>query len=228
MKVLACYSKSHIPFLSHHFLPTLPLNMHAELVHIEQSCRTGVYTDPTWGGMAARTLTIKGAVIAGECHEDGGYPIFVSDVDARFFDPLLAKDLEGLWEASEADLLMQDDGAGGLCSGSFLASPSPRLANIFHEAAALVPEFGGHDQPALGEALKRHPEIKVEKLPPRYWSHGASTGKLWEPGQPLPATPPADLAIHQANWCIGIENKLALLDAVAKLMELQRAAERAR
>jgi len=213
-KVLACYSDSHIVFLDRHFLPSLPATASVELFHMDQVCETGAYTDARWCDMASRLLEIKGHAIT-----FGTAPFFVSDVDARFYDHINI-DLGTMLDTTGADLLMQDDGAGGMCSGSFFVKPSKRVAQVFFDAINLLPKHNGHDQPALNEALANHPEVKATKLPSRYWSQGATTGKVWNPGDPV--DPPNDIVVHQANWCIGIENKLSLLDEVRRTVEARR------
>lgn len=214
MKILACYSDSHIVFLERHFLPSIPTYTSVELVHMEQVCPSGVYTDPLWGSMAARMLAIKASALVSHLET-----LFISDVDVRFYGDL-ASDLARMFLDTDADMLMQDDGVGGLCSGSFAAIPGAKVADVLSDAIKLLPKHNGHDQPALNEALANHPEVKVAKLPPRYWSHGAATGKQWEPG--MKVDPPADIVVHQANWCIGIERKLALLDQVKRIVEERR------
>jgi hypothetical protein len=217
MKIFSCYSDSHIVFLGKHFLPSVHPDNHVELVHMEQDC-SGVYTDDKWGKMAERMLRLKGQAILAKA---GTPPFYVSDVDARFYGDVNVS-VDMMQELGSPDLLMQDDGEGGLCSGSFVVVPCPRVAEVFFDAIKLLPKHNGHDQPALNEALANHSDVKAVKLPPSYWSHGAATGKKWELG--MEVYPPADIVVHQANWCVGIENKLALLDQVKGIVEARRCA----
>ena len=205
LKIYACYSDSHIPFLSKHFLLSLPTDMQAVLVHIPQDCTTGSYRDPLWGSMAERKLRMVQTAIKNSDEDD---PFFISDVDARFYGPL-DEDLRAC--LGKSTIAAQNDGPGGMCSGCFVARPSADLYDAIDLAIKLLPEHSGHDQPAFNVALDEIGIIPIT-LPDRYWSHGATAGVLWTPG--MTVTPPTDLIVHQANWCIGIENKLALLETV--------------
>jgi hypothetical protein len=53
-------------------------------------------------------------------------------------------------------------------------------------------------------------------LPDRYWTVG-QTGRHWNPCDPV--RPPSDLLMHHANWTVGVENKMALLELVRSIHE---------
>lgn len=208
MKLFSFYSDSHIPLLNAHFLPSVPFDMQMILMHMPQECPTGSYYSQGW----SKTMAYKAKAIEHALQVETE-PFFVVDADARFYGPFADDALACL---NDADIAFQYEGAAAhpqnaLCAGCYIARPSSRLAAAFARAWALIPRVGG-DQLALGVVLARTPTIHTVRLPRRYWSQGRDSGAVWTPGQPV--GPPTDLLVHHANWCVGVENKLALLEAV--------------
>ena len=63
------------------------------------------------------------------------------------------------------------------------------------------------------KALYGNPyNIKWDYLPMTFFCSGHVLDKCWEPGMDFAV--PADIVMHHANWTIGIENKIALLEYV--------------
>lgn len=212
IKIFTCYSDSHAAFAYRHFLPSVPCGVPVVSYRLPQDCERGHYDDKDWGTMAARKLRVcMDAVADGDADM-----VFMSDIDARWYFRTygdMSKDFQDCLK--DFDIVFQNDGRGKYCSGSWLARPSTKLFDVFVRAIELLPQFNGHDQPAMNCALAEAGHtIKHGFLPPRYWGHGSEQGALWEPG--MPVQPPADLVLHQANWCKGATNKLMLLEAVQK------------
>jgi uncharacterized Zn-binding protein involved in type VI secretion len=49
-------------------------------------------------------------------------------------------------------------------------------------------------------------------MPGTYWTAGMQGTGVWQKGDHV--APPKDICLHHANFTIGAENKMALLDAV--------------
>lgn len=202
VKIVACYSESHWPFVRDHFLPSVPSGSELVLLKLPQDTLAGHYRDANRIRMANRKLEFLVRLCRAEKDT-----FFFSDVDARFYAPLPPM-------PDDCDIAAQDDGEGGLCSGSLYVRPSIDTELLFSRARSFLSQFGGHDQPAFGLALGCSSTTAVaKKLPHTFWSHGATENRIWEPGDPLP-DPPDGIVVHQANWCLGVENKMALLAEV--------------
>lgn len=207
MRIYACYSPSHRPLMERHFLPSIPIDCDVVLRRISQACPSGVYHSDGWASaMAEKIYFIKESIF------DGHEPLVYSDVDVRFYGSFIADALDCL---GDADLAIQDDGEGGLCSGFFVLRPGRHTYRLLQRSLELVPEHGC-DQPAMNAAIKEMQasnRIEVVTLPGRYWTHGRAFG-IWDGSTVI--EPPADLLVHHANWCVGLDRKMALLDMVAK------------
>jgi len=81
-------------------------------------------------------------------------------------------------------------------------------ANVRAYQEAIAKRAGkGSDDTIMNEL--RH-MVTWKALPrERFWS----IARAWKPDEPVP-TPPASLVWFHANWTVGVQNKLALLDAV--------------
>jgi hypothetical protein len=72
-------------------------------------------------------------------------------------------------------------------------------------------EYPG-DQPALNDYLNRSVHIKKKLLPHSIFTIGMATGwKVWE-GHEVEI--PKDILVHHANYTVGLQNKIHLLDLV--------------
>lgn len=62
--------------------------------------------------------------------------------------------------------------------------------------------------------------LRWRYLPDSFFCPGARKGKHWFPGMPMEV--PKDIVMHHANWTPGVENKLAQLELVRKIVEKQK------
>jgi hypothetical protein len=217
MQVLTCYTDSHIHLLERHYLPSLPPGCEVHLLHLPQDCPTGQYKSVGW----AETVGKRLLAVKDMC--DRGERFAVFDADMRFYSASIA---DG-WPGPE-DIIAQDEGPAGLCAGLMFIRPSPTVRELLVHAIALV-ESAGDDQIALNIALGRlgkEAVVTTARLPETYWNYGhqlrrcGQTCSLWRPG--IVPNPPAGMLVHHANWVLGIEHKLAMLDEVRTCMSRRR------
>jgi hypothetical protein len=204
-RIYACYSESHRPLLEQHFLPSIPPGFEVVLRKVPQACETGEYLKAGWGTtMQAKTLMILDAI------KRESETFVVSDVDVRFYGLKpqdLACDNDG-----EADVLFQND-EGMYCPGFMFVYPDSMTEAFFQGVFKTIPKYNS-EQAALNYNVIpcfKDTNLKLGFLPKdRFWSKGST----WDGKSP----PPANIAVHHANWCSGVSNKLVLLDTVQRLL----------
>ena len=233
MRIYACYTPSHIPLLEKHFLPSLevggfggpaqsiidhrchpridqPEDMWARIRELPQRSSSGAFASD---GFQLTCLAKVDYILEALTVETE--PFLFSDVDVRFYGPVV-DDLTNL--LGDADMAFQWDGPSGReCSGLMVLRPSDCMTafwdNVRGYMSAGKPMM---DQDALHAAMddfKRAKQMALRTviLPERYWTFGRND-KHWTAG--MAVNPPADLLLHPANWTVGIENKMALLEVV--------------
>lgn len=244
MRLYACFTPSHRPLLEQHFLPSLPTEFGMHASSIEPLARTSsssavrtIYDGERFCLAVLPQRSATGAFASdgfqSTCLDKVDFildalkretePFLYSDVDVRFYGPVV-DDLTKL--LGNAAMSFQWDGArGGECTGFMVLRPTPQV-KIFWERVKFAMERDGlMDQDAMHSAAKDLGTVSCPSgatacslclwhiLPDRYWTFGRND-KHWTPGTPV--NPPTDLLMHHANWTVGIENKLKLLDEVRR------------
>lgn len=145
--------------------------------------------------------------------KDGEFLVHV-DIDVVFYRAF-RDDMSMLMNKTGCDILFQDDG-NGLCMGFFVARKSEELLILFKTVYERMDQFA-HDQDAMNKLLPTA-GVRYGKLPHRYYSFGTLNGlQRWEPGFPR-ALVPDDIIAHHANWTVGVENKLKLIQHVKEIV----------
>jgi len=198
------YSNTHKRLAENYFIPSIKdKNLNLIIDEIPQEC-SGVYMRDNWNASMLRKLEL--------CQKlSEGNEVFVhSDCDVQFFKPI-QNDVENTLK--EYDIAFQHDGQGHLCAGLFCANPSPKIAGLFQLATDMVKNKSvQHDQHALNVILRSgRSGIKYGYMPDTWWTHGASTFKVWD-GEEL--HPPKGIVAHHANWIEGVDGKIRLLEKV--------------
>ena len=205
LKIYSCYSESHRQLFERHFKPSLPATMELAEHELPQDSKTGAFETAGFQTTCLRKVEYLIDVLT---KNNGGAPFLFSDVDVRFYgDP--SDDLLRL--LGQDDMMFQDDGPGGACAGFMVLRPTPRVLAFWRVVAKLARDHQQMDQDAANRLLATNTAPPWGLLPERYWTYGRGR-KEWTGTEPV--NPPADLLVHHANWTRGIENKMALLDAV--------------
>jgi hypothetical protein len=218
MKLYACHTASHRDMLESHFVPSLPAELAGDNFHLRQIPQDSPTGEFGTDGFQRTCLRKVDFIL--EALKQESEPFIFSDVDVRFYGPVVDDLLKCL---GDMDMAFQWDGPRGReCSGFMVLRPSPKLLRFWQGVRDLMRERGYMDQDALHHKLsvgtvnleRDGGDISWVVLPERYWTFGRDD-KHWAPG--MPVKPPVDLLMHHANWTTGIENKLALLEAVRVL-----------
>ena len=65
---------------------------------------------------------------------------------------------------------------------------------------------------AAPRSSRRGAGVRWGFLPRSVWTPGLADPEVWQPGRPLAV--PRRILVHHANFCVGIDHKLAQLEAV--------------
>ena len=211
MNLACCYTPSHERLIDQHFKPSVEsTRLIVNAKTLPQQSETGAFQSD---GFQATCLAKVGYILEVLAANLDGSPFIFSDVDVRFYgDP--TADLMRL--LGDSDILFQDDGPAGACTGFMVMRPNPRVLEYWRKVSEWMRDTNQLDQDAANRLLETHFAPAWGLLPERYWTVGRK-GVVWNPGDPI--TPPADLIVHHANWTVGIENKLRLLEAVRLAVE---------
>lgn len=211
MKIYASYTDSHRALLETHFLPSIPPGFDVVLRRHEQLCPSGVFGSQGWDAAMEEKVRFRLEAIENEAE-----PFILCDVDLRFYGLNVGEVMA--W-SRHGDLLCQDDGAE-LCTGFMILRRSAVTRALFLRVLATIKNVG-REQPALNVAVASMFELRVTKLPrDRFWTAGLVDG-VWDGRSPI-TPPPADMIVHHANWVMGTNRKLAMLNAV---LEMKRKGE---
>lgn len=131
------------------------------------------------------------------------------DADVQTFD-LSPSDI--LRDLGGSDLVFQrDTPRDDLCTGVFIARCGMSVLRFWRLVEKVMTRHPCDDQDAVKSLLLgRKPRlVDWRLLPARYFGGGATSGRVWSPGDPLEV--PLDIVVHHANWTRGVADKLAQL-----------------
>jgi hypothetical protein len=216
MKLYTYYSESHQVLFERYFRPSLPDgdDLELEVTQIRQF-GDGNYMTEGW----RQTMREKVGVILNALDRD---PCFIwDDCDVQFFGPIV--DVLTA-ELGEYELACQNDSGGMLCAGFFICKSTENTKRMFHtifeEMTADTSEVD--DQ----QRLNRHAHAcRCTFLSQRFWTVGLQLNGV---GRPLTRWQGQDVAVpkgilmHHANWTVGVDNKIKLLELVRDKVPRQR------
>lgn len=202
MKIFTFYSESHgllYDLFKESLSRTNPnLEMHVDKI---DQFGNGVFMEEGW----QKSMTMKMDQIIGACEQG---EIFIhSDSDVYFLGEIEKQLVD---ELGNFDIAFQDDGYVGLCMGFFICRPSENVLNLFKKVRLSLGQFNGHDQNALNSLIPDS-GVSYKKLSHLFFNYGQKYGKVW--GNENFDFDPEILLLH-ANWTIGIENKIRMIDYV--------------
>jgi len=139
-----------------------------------------------------------------------------SDCDVQFFN-----DLEFIMD--DYDILFQKDYfENNYCAGFFVSKQNIKVLNFFEKVKnSLIESLNGKidDQFIINKLLNSNTNLVKSGFLPndKYWTVANSTnGKVWN-GEKIDT--PNNLIMHHANFTIGVENKIKLLNLVKEKNE---------
>ena len=209
LKVYCCYSESHRQLFERHLKSSLPASMELIGLEIPQESETGAFETDGFLDTCIRKIQHLIEILTKSL---GGGAFGFFDVDIRFYGDPTADLLQLL---GESEMLFQDDGLAGACTGCMVLRPTPRVLEFWRVVLKWMQDRHQMDQDAANRLLATHTAPPWELLPERYWTVGRN-GREWNPGDPI--NPPANLKVHHANWTRTVANKTLLLQAVQEKM----------
>jgi hypothetical protein len=206
MKLYTIFSPSHEVLYKEYFLKTLPDEFELEVRKTEQLCNTGVYFSNGW----EKAMMEKANLFIEACENNMGKHFFFCDVDVLFHGNVLDQLVK---EIEDYDVAFQDD-TGKPCAGLFICKANERTLEMFKTLKKI---FKDDDQQTLYKCV----DMCKYKLLSRdkFFTTGNQHMDVWR-GQDFDV--PNDMLIHHANWVIGIENKMKVLQYAREKLLKQR------
>jgi hypothetical protein len=201
------FTETHRIFLKY-FLNTFPFDPQIDLVirFMPQECQTGEFENHGW----MKTMTRKVEYILDAFAELKDGDIFIhSDADIVFLQPYKNILLE---ELGDHDIAFQSD-VGTACMGFFVCRVSKKTKKLFN---TLLKELGNHkhDQHAVNYLLTNSEhKLKTKLLTRKFFNYGFN-GKHYKGESSVIL--PLDIILLHANFTVGIDNKVKLLQTAIK------------
>ena len=206
--LLTFYTDSHTALLNDFLLKSSVGEYNVIPIKGEQVCKTGAFNTPGWAKTSYDKLVAIRDYVAGNLNNE--YFIY-SDTDVIFLSgskDILKKELRGY------DALFQKDDSM-FCAGFFAMKKNSAclefLDKSISELRNRLPDFT--DQDIINEIIKKERNLKYGFLSKKFanFSTISKSNKLWN-GQTFKI--PKDITAFHANWTIGIDNKIKLLEYV--------------
>jgi hypothetical protein len=212
MKIYTTYSQTHKVFIP--WFDTIKIiepKLTPVYTELEQSCSTGEFNSDGWNKVTRQKLQTLSDIT----YSDSGEFFIFSDVDVQFFKPVW--DL-GKRVLENHDIVFQNDYYGDQCTGFFYCKNNERTKQLFKEALK-IHHLHRDDQTSIQAALNMVQGLKHALLPKEYFTYGMYFDH-WH-GQ-SDFLVPKNMVMHHANWVIGVDNKIKLLEATRNNYKQQR------
>lgn len=202
MNIYTLYSQSHKILFDRYFVPTLPSEFTLKSYETEQLCSSGRYYESGWSEMCK----LKVLLFRDACIENMGGLYVWSDVDIQFFGNCLDVMLE---ELGDLDIACQHDFTAH-CSGLFIVRANHKTLDMFN---AMVENYRIEDQTTLNDHIN---SVRNKYLSNKFFNYGQTRGHVWDGNEQFNVD--KDILVHHANWTIGVDNKIRMLEYVRSKM----------
>jgi len=206
MNLYTFYSESHKDIYENYLLKSLRKNGKGFTLHVkkaEQKTKTGSFYDA--GFNSAMKDKIKLILNAINANKDDWF-VF-ADCDIQFLQPLY-DDLNS-YKDNDVDIIAQSD-LGTLCAGFFMAKANNRIQNLMQIIYDNIESFH-NDQVALNN-YKDMVNYKLLDSDKYFTIANVNGGNVWNGETDLIL--PSNIIMHHANFTVGVENKIKLLNFV--------------
>ena len=210
MKIITFYTDTHV-VLYDRFVETLKVtnpNLELHSYKTDQISKSGEYSSE--GFNATMVDKLDSILKTIPLMEENEYFLY-ADCDIQFFDDM-EKDLKPYMDSNDYDMLFQDD-IIRYCAGFFLCKNNEKTRQFFEMIKGEIKNYLD-DQEAMNAYIRRgHNGMKFGKLPRnKYFTVAAANGgKRWN-GKDFEV--PSNVIIHHANWVVGVDTKIKLMDYV--------------
>jgi hypothetical protein len=209
------FTDSHKVFLKY-FLNTFPFDPDIDLNirYMPQECESGEFVSEGWNN----TMKRKVQYILDSLKEMDDNDIFIhTDADIVFIKPYKKILLE---ELGDADLIFQSD-IGTACMGVFACKVNDRTKSLFNKLYNDLSKHY-HDQEGINHIIRNkdhHPDLKIRLFSYKFFNHGF-LGKHYEE-QNDDVIFPQDMVLLHANFTVGIERKVKLIQLALQRFNLK-------
>jgi hypothetical protein len=214
MKIYTAYSESHEKFLPW-FNTIKDVDPDIEISHykLPQDCETAEFKHSGWNQVTGKKLQRMVEIFDEDSSDDS---FIFSDIDVQFFSSVSKLSSKAL---KNHDIVFQNDYYGFECTGFFYCKKTKETKRMFEKALEIIKTYGdqsvdgpGGDQEAIQTSLKIHNStVRRAFLPPQFFTFGMFYDH-WKGQASFPL--PKGIVMHHANWVIGVDNKIKLLQAV--------------
>lgn len=210
IKLLTFFSESHKDMYNDHFLRSFNEHLKENFIllpnTIEQYTKDGNYYDKGFN----RAMKEKIRIIIDNIDTSDDTPIVFADADIQFFG-----DFSGYIENNmgDSDIMFQDD-ILCLCAGFMIFKQTEEVKNFFVNVYNITHNFE-HDQVAINHLINTNQHnLKVKTLDREiFFTIGSATNaKQWNGETNLNI--PKNILVHHANWTVGNDNKIKLLNYI--------------
>ncbi len=163
---------------------------------------SGRFMESGWN----KTMRKKVEYVLESIDETFGDWFIHADCDIQFFANMM-EDMSPRIESY--DLVAQSD-SGTICAGFFACKSTERMRNVFKEVLNTM-DKAGNDQHALNSLKSK---FSHQLLPASYFTIGnVNGGNVWNGETNF--LPPKKVFMHHANYVIGPEKKMDLMEIIA-------------
>lgn len=228
MKLYTFFTRSHLPLLCGHFLPTLEDSFELVIEKKDQLSKSGAYMEDGW----IDTMYFKvNVIIRGITENLGAQSVFIhSDVDIQFFGSIeqdVSRSVAGY------DIVFQK-GSRSINNGFIACRANEKTLSFWNDVKRAMREHHIHDETASMRLLNIPPEYHDDThtahqqfqndygiawgyFPVEKFVGGHYCVDSFEKQNFLP--PPPTTIMHHATSSVGIDGKIHQLDYVKSWME---------
>jgi hypothetical protein len=217
MKIYTTFSESHKPLFEKYFLPSYKEQNKGKdfslyVSEMDQISENGSYS--TVGFRESTSDKLK--VIIQAISDNMGERIIYCDPDIQFFNGFKEDILKYNTLQPEVDIFCQCDTPRCpenviLCTGFMVLTCTQKLKTVFENALTHIDKFE-HDQYAFNYFAKKALNWRI--LPEeKYYTIAYNTGNVVWNGEEYNNIPDG-IIMHHANWTVGVNNKLKLLEYI--------------
>ena len=193
----------------------------------DQECSTAEFYNHGW----KKTTIRKVEFIINAIKENWGKIFIFSDPDIQFFKPI-KQILLSIISKKNLDLAIQLDKPKNsdslwpnkvACTGFFICKGNEKNLRLWEDIKLKMITSEHSDQASFNLLLSENNnpyQLEWEYLPIEFFGGGTLTGIYWKPGKSLPV--PENIAMHHANWTVGVPNKIKQLEYVKNVVELRK------
>jgi len=214
--ILTAYSKSHESLFFEHFYPSLQetgMRRKVDIMIPTIDKQQGEFGESIFNAYMKRLMERFMDIL----EQQEGRLVIHCGCDMRFYQDIIPEIEE---KAAQYELVSIDDNYKFLCADFFAFIVTPRIIEMYRKTIE-IEKFAANNEIAFNHVMQEM-RMNTLALGHEYWTVGLSNGGVrWNQGDHV--EPPHGMKLHHANFTVGGENKMALLNLVKDLHDKQMA-----